>query len=397
MQRAAIHPLLLLLGLVVLAVPSCTSVQSLVESGNYEKTIAVAQRRLTGKQKKNPKYVAALETAVNRANEEDVNRAEFLKKKPEVDWVRVHAIYDNLKQRQDALRPLLPLTDKNGRKANFRFVKVEGPLAEATNRAADQVYRQALSELEAGRRGDKSAARAAYSSFERTDRYRSNYRDSYTLQAEAEQLGKVYVTVDVVNQSGGYLPRGFEDELLRLRTDNMDDRWRVFDFHRRDDRSYDYSARIVIRDIAVSPERISERSYVDEKQIIDGEEYVLDSRGNVAKDSLGNDITRPRKVIVRAEILEVLQQKSAFVTGSMQLYDLRRQRVVDEEELSAEAVFEHYASTYRGDPRALSGDSRRRIGNQPRQFPTNESLILDAVAVLKPHLQNRLADSHRLI
>ncbi|MCP9235332.1 hypothetical protein [Lewinella sp. JB7] len=397
MLRSAIHPLLLLLGLVVLATPACTSVQSLVEAGDYERAIAVAQRRVTGKQRKNPKYVAALEAAVNRANERDVQRAEYLKRGSDPDWVRIHAIYDDLKRRQDALRPLLPLVDRDGRKANFRFVRVEGPLVEAGTQAAEQLYQIARRELEAGRRGDKAAARNAFANFERMERYDRDFHDSDRLRREAEELGRVYVTVDVVNRSGAYLPAGFEDELLRISTEEMDDRWRVFDVRPRPDRAYDYRARIVIDDIAVSPDRVSERSYREEKSIVDGEEYVLDERGNVAKDSLGNDITRPRTVIVRADILEVLQRKTAVVSGSMELYDLRRQRVVDQEELTAEANFEHYASTYRGDPRALSADSRRRIGSQPRQFPSDEQLILDAVAVLKPRLQHRLAESHRLI
>ena len=397
MKRPYLHQLLLCLGLVVLAFPSCTSVQQLVESGDYERTIEVAQRRLTGKQKKNPKYVAALEDAVNRANEADLNQAKFLSNGSNPDWVRINRIYDNLKRRQDALRPLLPLVDKHGRKAAFRFVKVEPLLAQSADRAAAQLYTEAEALLAAGRRGDKEAARSAYRRFDEIDGYQRDYRNSYALMTEAEQLGKVYVTVDVVNQSGGYLPRGFEEELLRLRTSDMDDRWRVFDFQRRDDRSYDYSARIVIRDIAVSPDRISERQYVDEQEVTDGKEYVLDGNGNVAKDTLGNDITRDRRIVVQAQVIEVLQQKTALVTGSMQLYDLRRQRVVDEEDLTAEAVFENYASTFRGDRRALTRDSRNRIGNEPRSFPSDEALILDAVAVLKPQLQQRLAGSHRLI
>ena len=397
MKRPYLHQLLLCLGLVVLAFPSCTSVQQLVESGDYERTIEVAQRRLTGKQKKNPKYVAALEDAVNRANEADLNQAKFLSNGSNPDWVRINRIYDNLKRRQDALRPLLPLVDKHGRKAAFRFVKVEPLLAQSADRAAAQLYTEAEALLAAGRRGDKEAARSAYRRFDEIDGYQRDYRNSYALMTEAEQLGKVYVTVDVVNQSGGYLPRGFEEELLRLRTSDMDDRWRVFDFQRRDDRSYDYSARIVIRDIAVSPDRISERQYVDEQEVTDGKEYVLDGNGNVAKDTLGNDITRDRRIVVQAQVIEVLQQKTALVTGSMQLYDLRRQRVVDEEDLTAKAVFENYASTFRGDRRALTRDSRNRIGNEPRSFPSDEALILDAVAVLKPQLQQRLAGSHRLI
>ena len=395
----ALHlPLLtLLLGAFLLSAPGCKSVDSLVESGNYEQAIALAQRKLTGKDKKDPKFVAALEEAVNRANERDMDQARFLQEKNGTDWTRVHAIYDNIKRRQDALRPLLPLYDKNGRKADFRFVRAEQLLVDAEDRAADQLYAEASDLLASGRQGDKAAAREAHRTFESVERYRPDYLDTRQLLREAEELGRVYVSVDVVNESQAILPRGFEEELLRIQTSQMDDRWRVYDLRPTDERNYDYSARLVIRGIDVSPERLSERTYTDEKEITDGEEYVLDEKGNVAKDSLGNDIKQPKRVKVRAQVVEVLQQKVAVVSGSMQLYDYRLQRVVDEEDITAEAQFENYASTFVGDKRALSDQSRRRIGNRPQQFPTDEQLVLDAVDVLKPILQQRLTESRRLI
>ena len=389
--------LVLLLGALLLSAPGCKSVDQLVESGNYEQAIALAQRKVTGKDRKNPKYVAALEEAVNRANERDMERASFLQQKNGTDWTRVHALYDNIKRRQDALRPLLPLYDKDGRKANFRFVRAEDLLVDAEDRAAEQLYAEGVELLRAGRQGDKAAAREAYQTFESVERYRPDHLDSRQLALEAQALGIVYVAVDVANESQSILPRGFEEELLRIQTSQMDDRWRVYDLQPSGDGNYDYRARLVIRGIDISPERLSERTYTDEKEITDGEEYVLDDKGNVAKDSLGNDIKRPKKVLVKAQVVEVLQTKVAIVTGSMQLYDLRLNRVVDEEELTAEAQFEHYASTFIGDRRALSPESRRRIGNRPQQFPSDEQLVLDAAGVLKPILQQRLTESRKLI
>ncbi|WP_116124465.1 hypothetical protein [Lewinella sp. IMCC34183] len=397
MKAPHAYALLLMLGTLFLTVPSCRSVDAMVESGNYERAMALAQRRITGKDKKNPKLVAALEEAVNRANERDVNRAEYMKRGNATDWTEVHAIYDNIRRRQDALRPLLPLYDKNGRKAEFRFVRAEELVIEAEDRAAKQLYAEANELLENGRRVDRAAAREAYLTLETVQRYRPDYLDTHDLLQEAEALGRVYVAVRVENQSGAILPRGFEDELLRIRTSDMDDRWRIYDLQPRDEDDYDYRARLVIRDIQISPERLSERSYVDEKEIKDGEEYVLDENGNVAKDSLGNDIKQPKSVIVRAEVLEVLQQKTALVSGSMELYDLHQQRVVDSEDLTAEALFEHYASTFRGDRRALTPSSRRRIGNKPLPFPTNEELVLTAAEQLKPILQQRLVASRRMM
>lgn len=393
MKRLPFHLAFIILAILTLG--SCTSVETLVESGNYEETIQLAQRRLAGKQKKNPKLVAALEEAFNRVTARDMQAAKAIAESGNADWARIHGIYNNIDRRQRALQPLLPLVDKHGRQADFRFAKIGGLLTNAADNAAAQFYAEGQRALADGRAGNKEAARSAYNLFQQTKRYRKNYRDAYELALEAEQLGIVYIQVEMVNGSGGYLPQGFEQELLRVRTSDLDDRWRVYDFTPRTGKTYDYNARIIIQDIAVSPERYNERAYIDEREITDGEEYVLDANGNVAKDTLGNDITRPRQVIVRADILEVFQTKSALVTGAFVLYDNVSRRIVDEERLSAEARFEHYASTFRGDRRALSSQSRRRIGNRPLPFPSDEAMILDAADILKPQLKNRLANSYR--
>ncbi|MEL7159998.1 MAG: hypothetical protein AAFN92_04510 [Bacteroidota bacterium] len=394
MKNHSVFPSLLFLLVSLFLLPACTSVEKLVDNGNYEETIRLAQRKLSGKQKKNPKYVAALEEAFNRVTARDMATAERLKNGGNADWPRIHGIYQKIDRRQRALEPLLPLTDKRGYRAEFSFVRVTPLLTTAANRAADQLYGEAGQLLAHGRAGDKAAARNAYATLEDISTYRRDYRDANALQREARELGKVFIAVEMVNETNGYLPAGFERELLRVNSRGMDSYWHFFDFSRETGKAYDYNARIVIDDIRVSPEQINERTYVDEREITDGEEYVLDANGNVAKDTLGNDITRPRRVIVRANVIEVLQTKTALVSGSLVLYDNVNRRIVDEDALTAEARFENYASTFRGDRRALSRDTRRWIGNQPVSFPSDEALILDAAAVLKPQLQERLADSY---
>lgn len=397
MKRLTQTPAFFLIAIFFLALTSCVSVEALVESGNYEETIRMAQKRLTGKQKKNPKYVLALETAFNKVTEADMVRARRKAESGNPDWAGIQAIYQKIQRRQDALEPLLPLVDKNGYQATFRFARVDGLIADAGNKAAAQIYQEGLDLLALARQGDKPAGRSAYAAFDRVANYRANYRDANDLMAEARELGKVYVAVEMVNRSGGFLPAGFERELLRPGVRNLDDNWRFYDFTPVAGKTYDYNARIIIDAIEVSPERISQRTYVDEKEITDGTEYVLDANGNVAKDTLGNDITRPRQVLVRANVIEILQTKTAVVSGSLVLYDNRERRVVDEDRLTAEARFENYASTYRGDRRALSSNTRRYIGTSPVGFPSNEALILDAADVLKPQLQERLAYSSRVI
>ncbi|TXF89816.1 hypothetical protein FUA23_09015 [Neolewinella aurantiaca] len=397
MTRLIQTPIFFCFALLALLVTSCGSVEKLVESGHYEEAVRLAQNRLTGKQKKNPKFVLALETAFNKMIAQDMERARRMTVSGNPNWAEIASVYDNIQRRQDALTPLLPLVDKNGYQAEFRFARLDGLISEAEEKAAQQYYTEALNLLSEARIGNKSAGRKAFVAFGRVEEYRANYRDTDALRAEARELGKVFVAVQMVNETGGYLPRNFEHELLRPEGPVLDDNWRFYDFTPVAGKEYDYTARIVIDNIQVSPERVNERAYTDEKEITDGTEYVLDANGNVAKDTLGNDITRPRLVVVRADVLEVLQTKTALVSGSLELFDLRSQRVVDRDELTAEAVFENYASTFRGDRRALSRDTRRYLGNQPVQFPSDESLILEAADVLKPRLTERLERSSRVI
>lgn len=391
------HFLPLFLLLVFLATGCGPKVQSLVDSGDYDQTINLAKRKLVGDKNKNPKYVKALETAFNRANAEDLTSANRMKGSANADWTRIHSTYRKISNRQQEVKPLVPLVDKNGHQADLRFVNVEPMLNEAAQQAAIQLYNEGERLLALGRQGDKAAARQAWESFESIDYYQRNYRNTAELLREAEELGKLYITLEMRNETGGYLPRGFEEELLRINASEMQDRWRIFEAAKKPGRQYDYVARIILRNIDVSPERVTERRYTDETEITDGKEYVLDGRGNVAKDSLGNDITRPKKVIIRADVIEVFQNKIAVVSGGFELYDIQQRRVVDQGDLTAEAVFENYASTFQGDRRALSAETRRRIGNQPQPFPSNEQLILDAAEVLKPILAEQLATSYKLI
>ena len=145
-----------------------------------------------------------------------------------------------------------------------------------------------------------------------------------------------------------------------------------------------------IQDIVVSPDMVKEREYIDEKEIEEGFDYVLDSRGNVLKDSLGNDVKIPKKVTIKAFVTEVYQSKQTQVNATLDLIDLRINQVIQSQALSAVALFENYASKFRGDERALSADSRSRIGNSPQPFPSSAAMILQAADRMKPVFQERV-------
>ena len=136
---------------------------------------------------------------------------------------------------------------------------------------------------------------------------------------------------------------------------------------------------------------------MDDKEIEDGWDYVLDSNGNVLKDTLGNDVKIPRKVIIKARVLETFQQKEARVAGVLEFYDNHTKEVIRRENITADAIFENYASTFQGDRRALSADSKKRIGNRPLPFPTDVDLLLNAADALNPTIKGKIAGARVIL
>ncbi|MCB0633878.1 MAG: hypothetical protein R2824_06020 [Saprospiraceae bacterium] len=382
----------------ILLITSCASPEKLVETGNYDQAIDLAIRKLAGKKNKKTKYVEALEEAFTEVTQRDMQAAERLKAYgDDANWEKINDIYRKISRRQEAISPLLPLIDKEGIKANFQFVRVEGLERESREKAAAFLYDHALEMIERGRNGDRLAARTAYDDLDKISKYYRTYRDREDLMNTALELGTSYILVAVENQAPVILPLGFEEEITRFGVRDLDSKWRVYHTKRDSRIDYDYQAVMRLTNIDLSPEIVRERQYEDTKQIEDGFEYVLDKNGNVAKDTLGNDIKVPRKLWVKARVLEVYQSKVANISGRLELIDLHTHSLVDSQPLGVEAVFENYASTFQGDERALSKESRLRIGNRPMPFPTDADLILTAAEQMKPVVKDKISNTRKLI
>lgn len=382
---------ILLAVMTLLLASACTNPQKLIERGDFDGAISMSTRKLSGKKKKKAKYVKALEDGFERATNYDMRKARSLEKenRPE-NWVEINRIYKKIQRRQELIEPLLPLYSSDGYKADFKFVRVEGLVEKSKKRAAEFYYNEGKRMLAKGRNGNKEAARDAYRLFEHIETYYRRYKDKDELMREAHELGTVYVLFKMKNNSRAILPRDFEREIKRISVHDMESMWRVVHLSPQSGLKYDFDVVMNLRQIDVSPERVKEREYEDVKTIEDGWEYVLDSKGNVLKDSLGNDVKQPRKIEVRARVLEVLQEKSAVVSGELEFYDNHTRKLIHREPITAESIFENYAATFKGDRRALSKESKKKIGNSPLPFPTDEDLVLQAADVLKPIIKSKI-------
>jgi len=365
---------------------SCTSIEKLVETGQYDKAIYYATNKLSGAKVNKVEYVKGLETAFKKATDKDMAFIEKLKNegKPE-SWETILTIYETISYRQEQIRPLLPLTDENGKKANFLFVNTNDLEKEAKEQTIQFLYNTAKELLEEAKNTkDRIPARKAYDALLRLKNYASRFLDVPQLEREARELGITKILVNIQNYSQAVLPAGLEDEILRLGFRDLDKEWQKFDAYPEKNREYDLGITLILSNVQVSPGAVSEKSYSEKKEIPDGFQYLLDEKGNVKKDTAGNDIKLPKNKIIEAQIVEVFQTKSAALSGRLEVIDLYTKGVKESRDINTVAVFENRAASFKGDERALTEDTKKRLGNRPAVFPTDAALLLEASRKLRP-------------
>ena len=365
---------------------SCASADKMLEKGDYDGLISLATKKLSGKKKKE-EYVIALEKGFEKITRRDMARIESLRVTNTAEsWEEVIRISNSMQRRQDRIEPLLPLVSEDGYHATFSFVRTAEIITEAKTTAV-ALYEKRLAEyVVSARKGNKTAARQAYAL---TEQIRNLSREYYRpeLRDEMWNLGINRIVVRIENNSQAILPSGFADELLSLDFRNNNNSWDRF-YTNHQDIDADYEVVLKIQDIIVTPDEWFERQFPYTKDIVDGWEYVLDERGNVAKDSLGNDIKRDKIVRVNATVVEMEQSKRALVRSRMEVFDKHSGERVHVETFEIEECFSHIARNIYGDERALELYQRQRV--LPVLYPSEATLIWDAFLGLKPKFFNEL-------
>lgn len=372
---------------VSLLLASCASVDKMLERGDYDGMINLAVNKLSGKKKKED-YVIALEKGFEKITRNDMARIQSMQTSNRAeDWEEIIRIAENIDRRQSRIDPLLPLVSENGYHAKFNFVRTDQILTEA-NTTLLNLYEKRLVELvSSARKGSKGSAREAYSLLGRMRNISSDYIRP-ELRNEMHELGLNHIQVQIENKSRAFLPVGLEDELLSADFSRMGESWDRFYRPGTMDVDPDFYITLSILDIYITPDEIAERSTNFTKDIVDGWEYVLDHNGNVAKDSMGNDIKRDRIVRVNATVVEILQNKRALVRTRLDIINARSSEQICVENIEVEEIFSFAARNIFGDVRALEPGLRQRI--LPVPFPSESALLWDAFQGLKPKFINEI-------
>jgi hypothetical protein len=371
---------------------ACSSVkntQQAINNGNYDKAIDIALNNLKkNKTKKgNQPYVLMLQEAFAKVTTKDLGRINFLKKDKNPESLEsIFGLYKTLKNRQEIIKPLLPLPilTKN-KNAKFKFNNYDEEIISAKNQLSAFLYTKANKLF---KRDTKLGYREAYDELAYLEQINSNFKDVRNLMALAQQRGVDFVFVSMKNETEKVIPKRLEEDLLNFNTYGLNDLWTIYHSKKDANINYDFGLELNLRNIEVSPEQVREKQIIKEKQIVNGFKYLLDDNGNQVKDSLGNKIKVDKLLNIRCEFYQFTQFKAAKVSGQVKYVDLYTKQTVQMYPIKSEFVFEHLYARFDGDKRALEESFLDLLVLKAIAFPTNEEMIFDTGNDLKQQLKS---------
>lgn len=363
--------------------------QNLLSSGNYDEAINKAVQNLrTNKDAKGKQdYIYLLEEAYAKANERDLRSIDsWFKDANPRNLEKIYDTYVNLNNRQEIIRPLLPLKIlKEGRNAEFALSDYTDQIVSSKNALSKHLYDNSKALLATK---DKMSYRRAYDDLVYLDELSPNFKDVNQLIQTAKLKGTDYVSVYTKNETNMVIPVRLQNDLLDFSTYGLNDQWTVYHNNKQKGITYDYGLEVNFRQINISPEQIKEKEFYKEKQIKDGTKTLLDSNGNVVKDSLGNPIKVDNMKTIKASVYEFRQYKAAQVTAKVDYVDLKSNQLLETFPLTSEFIFDYIYAKYTGDKRACEDSYYQYFDRRAVQFPSNEQMVYDAGQDLKNQLKN---------
>ncbi len=368
--------LLLILFVSSFVMASCVSSHKYIELGQYDMAIIKSVKKLM----RNPtkaKEVDALRRAYKMANDKDSERIKYLKTTGQPDiWDEIFQINLRLKERQDRVK-VLPQSVLSS--INYVQKDYTQETVNAQRNAAEYYYQKGLALL---KNRERRSAREAYDMFARSKQFFNNYKDVDRQLQISRQMGTANVLFQVKNNSGKILPEGFVDEVLKIYLSDINQLFIKYYTHYDTTIQYHYFARLNIMQVDVSPEKVKEVFYSESKEIQDGWDYVLDSNGNVMKDTLGNDIKVPHMETITCNIREVQMHKQAIVGGNLDIFDPSNM-LIKSDPITAETFFDYVYAMADGDQSVLKEETKRKLRNRPQPFPHDLMMVMDAATIVK--------------
>ena len=383
----------LILLLLTLGLVSCSGTkrtQEALNTGNYYSAIntSITKLALNKTKKGNQEYITMLEDAFSKNTKRELKQIDFLLKEGNAaNYERVYNTYLKLNDIQERINPLLPLyIIEEGRKAKFSFSDYTNKIINSKEKLSSYLYSNASNLVKSA--STKYDYRKAYNDFIYLEKLSPGYKDTKQRIEDAYEKGIDYVKVKSHNASEKVIPKGLENELLDFNAFGLNDLWTKY--HTNPQKNIDYNYEMLLEFVSInsSPEAISEKEIIKEKEIKDGWKYVLDTNGNVKKDSLGNDIKEDKFIKVKSVFNKLTQHKETNITAKVSYFDLNTNQLINSFPITSGYIFEHIYGNYTGDKRSLDDEFLTIASKKAIPFPSSEQMIYDSGEDLKLKLKN---------
>jgi len=374
---------------------SCSSPEKLLQRGNYDGLIDKSIKKII-KDPNSQEDIELLDKAYKLANDRDLDRVKYLKLEGNPNsWDEVLMHFSRLKNRQSKVQKVLPL-NLHGRTIAYEFIDYDAEMVEAKRKAAEYFYSHGKSLME---NKTKESYRQAYVELNKASGYSGGaFPDLDKMIDEARYMGMSRVLVSVINSTPLRLPEDFMENLLAINTYGLNSEWVEYHFKPLDQETvFDYYVDINLQIIDVSPEQVDENDRLVKRKVEDGFEYALDSRGNVMKDTAGNDIKITKYKELSCTVIEKIQNKSVTLKGEIEVISSNPKRLISKDPISATTQFQHTSARAVGDIEALDKETQKAVGVEEIPFPDDIAMIYDTSEALKQAISDVIRNKRQYI
>jgi hypothetical protein len=372
----------------ILFIMSCSSPEKLLQKGNYDALIEKSVKNLI-KKPDSEEDANMLDKAYKLANDRDLERIKYLKMEGNPNtWDEMLGLYSSLKNRQASVRRVLPL-HMGGRTIQYENVDYDAEIVAAKHKAADYYYNHGKKLMEGK---TKESYRQANNEFRRAQDYSGDsYSDLVSLINQTRELGISRVLVSSMNKTILNLPADFMDGLVAVNANELNSEWVEYYTRKMDkEPSYDYYIDIILQNIEVSPDVVQDKDAIQKKTVDNGFEYVLDSKGNVMRDTAGNDIKVKKYKEIQCTLIETHQVKDCNIKGEIEFSSANPQALIKKQPIGATTHFEHVSARAVGDVNALTPESKQLIEMKPMPFPDDIRMVVDCTEALKKAINDAI-------
>jgi hypothetical protein len=310
------------------------------------------------------------------------------------NWDEIYLVYKALNDRQSLVRTVTPL-NMNGRSVDFPYVDYMPEMVNAKRKAADFYFAHGNELMKSN---IKESYRQAFAEYMRAKEYVGDYEgiDNKIQESKVKGMNRVFVSIQ--NSSILKFPKEFEEDLLALDLPRLNSEW--VEYHTQnlnDNTQYDYFVNVNIKNVAVSPDQSRQRDSVIKRDIEDGFSYVLDKKGNVMKDTLGNDLKQKKYKTVQCALVETIQSKACRIDGDVEVVQINPNKILKKDPIVAQSNFENISSRALGDIQALNAKQLERTKTSIVPFPSDIDMIMRCSETLKMAIRGAIQNDRRFI